>query len=223
MTTCACTDPGTVWGGTPTGSKVSLAGLVPTIDAIPIKALETVREWLASVDIKCYESKINLNWKPILKKHARTRRARRARAPIARPRPRGPIPARPAPRTTAPAPGAAFQRPRLPRVEPHTRATGPRRPRASRREGHRPAAAASSSGAKRSRAACTPALPRPPASSATTSRTSPASSHSPSSAHRPACGLRAGWTGRTAAGVPHLRATPTTPAPPPRDRGLDGS
>ena len=40
---------------------------VVRIDAIPIKALETVREWLASVDIKCYESKINLNWKPILK------------------------------------------------------------------------------------------------------------------------------------------------------------
>ena len=33
MTTCACTDPGTVWGGTPTGSEVALAGLVPPMTA----------------------------------------------------------------------------------------------------------------------------------------------------------------------------------------------
>ena len=37
------------------------------IDAIPSTSLDSIREWLGSMDIKFYESKINLNWKPILK------------------------------------------------------------------------------------------------------------------------------------------------------------
>ncbi|KAK9824573.1 hypothetical protein WJX72_011424 [[Myrmecia] bisecta] len=40
---------------------------VVRIDAIRIESLETIKEWLGSMDIKFYESKINLNWKPILK------------------------------------------------------------------------------------------------------------------------------------------------------------
>lgn len=37
------------------------------IDAIPMKALDTIKEWLASIDVKFYESKINLQWPAILK------------------------------------------------------------------------------------------------------------------------------------------------------------
>ena len=37
------------------------------IDAIPSKQLETIKEWLTSVKIKYYESKLNLAWKPVLK------------------------------------------------------------------------------------------------------------------------------------------------------------
>jgi nucleosome binding factor SPN SPT16 subunit len=37
------------------------------IDAIPTKSLETIKDWLTSVKIKYYESKLNLAWKPVLK------------------------------------------------------------------------------------------------------------------------------------------------------------
>ena len=37
------------------------------IDAIPSQSLDTVREWLSSMDIKFYENKLNLNWKQVLK------------------------------------------------------------------------------------------------------------------------------------------------------------
>eukprot|EP00775_Hariotina_reticulata_P011875 gene11875-12019_t len=37
------------------------------IDAIPSKKLDTIKEWVTSVKIKYYESKMNLAWKPILK------------------------------------------------------------------------------------------------------------------------------------------------------------
>jgi hypothetical protein len=37
------------------------------IDAIPSKKLDTVKDWLTSVSIKYYESRLNLAWKPILK------------------------------------------------------------------------------------------------------------------------------------------------------------
>ena len=37
------------------------------IDAIPSQSLDTVREWLGSMDIKFYENKVNLNWKQVLK------------------------------------------------------------------------------------------------------------------------------------------------------------
>lgn len=37
------------------------------IDAVPATSLDSVREWLQSMDIKFYENKMNLNWKPILK------------------------------------------------------------------------------------------------------------------------------------------------------------
>jgi nucleosome binding factor SPN SPT16 subunit len=40
---------------------------VHRIDAIDSKNLDTIKEWLNSVGIKYYESKMNLNWKPILK------------------------------------------------------------------------------------------------------------------------------------------------------------
>lgn len=40
---------------------------VVRIDAIPMTSLDTIREWLSSVDIKFYESKTNLNWKQVLK------------------------------------------------------------------------------------------------------------------------------------------------------------
>lgn len=37
------------------------------IDAIPSQSLDTVREWLSSMDVKFYENKVNLNWKAVLK------------------------------------------------------------------------------------------------------------------------------------------------------------
>lgn len=40
---------------------------VHRIDAIDMKSLDTIKEWLNSVGVKYYESKMNLNWKPILK------------------------------------------------------------------------------------------------------------------------------------------------------------
>ena len=40
---------------------------VHRIDAIDTKHLETIKEWLNSLGVKYYESKMNLNWKPILK------------------------------------------------------------------------------------------------------------------------------------------------------------
>lgn len=40
---------------------------VSRIDAIPQKHLETIKEWLTSVKIKYFETKMNLSWKPILK------------------------------------------------------------------------------------------------------------------------------------------------------------
>ena len=40
---------------------------VHRIDAIPVDKLDQVKEWLTSMNIKYYESKMNLVWKPILK------------------------------------------------------------------------------------------------------------------------------------------------------------
>ncbi|KAG1678588.1 hypothetical protein FOA52_012595 [Chlamydomonas sp. UWO 241] len=40
---------------------------VVRVDAVPSKSLETIKDWLTSVKIKYYESKMNLAWKPILK------------------------------------------------------------------------------------------------------------------------------------------------------------
>ena len=40
---------------------------VGRIDAIPSKNLETIKDWLNSIEIKFYESKVNLNWKNIAK------------------------------------------------------------------------------------------------------------------------------------------------------------
>eukprot|EP01018_Ginkgo_biloba_P030029 Gb_09795 [translate_table: standard] len=37
------------------------------IDAIPSTSLDGIKEWLNSMDIKYYESRMNLNWRPILK------------------------------------------------------------------------------------------------------------------------------------------------------------
>lgn len=37
------------------------------IDAIPSASLDGIKEWLNSMDIKYYESRMNLNWRPILK------------------------------------------------------------------------------------------------------------------------------------------------------------
>ncbi len=37
------------------------------IGAVPSNKLETVKDWLTSCNIKYYESKLNLAWKPILK------------------------------------------------------------------------------------------------------------------------------------------------------------
>lgn len=40
---------------------------VARIDAIPSQQLETIKDWLTSIEIKFYESKVNLVWKNILK------------------------------------------------------------------------------------------------------------------------------------------------------------
>lgn len=40
---------------------------VMRIDSIPISSLDGIKEWLDTTDIKYYESKLNLNWRPILK------------------------------------------------------------------------------------------------------------------------------------------------------------
>lgn len=37
------------------------------IDAIPSTSLDGIKEWLNSMNIKYYESRMNLNWRPILK------------------------------------------------------------------------------------------------------------------------------------------------------------
>ncbi|KAL3843575.1 hypothetical protein ACJIZ3_000978 [Penstemon smallii] len=37
------------------------------IDSIPSSSLDGIKEWLDTTDIKYYESRLNLNWKPILK------------------------------------------------------------------------------------------------------------------------------------------------------------
>ncbi|GAB4855678.1 FACT complex subunit spt16 [Ancistrocladus abbreviatus] len=37
------------------------------IDSIPTTSLESIKEWLDTTDIKYYESRLNLNWRPILK------------------------------------------------------------------------------------------------------------------------------------------------------------
>jgi nucleosome binding factor SPN SPT16 subunit len=40
---------------------------VGRIDSIPSTSLDTIKDWLTSIEIKYYESKVNLNWKNILK------------------------------------------------------------------------------------------------------------------------------------------------------------
>ncbi len=40
---------------------------VGRIDSIPSTSLDTIKDWLTSIEIKFYESKVNLNWKNILK------------------------------------------------------------------------------------------------------------------------------------------------------------
>ncbi|KAG6553865.1 hypothetical protein Mapa_004782 [Marchantia paleacea] len=40
---------------------------VMRIDAIPSQSLDGIKEWLNSMNIKYYESRMNLNWRPILK------------------------------------------------------------------------------------------------------------------------------------------------------------
>lgn len=40
---------------------------VGRIDTIPQQSLETIKDWLTSIEIKYYESKVNLNWKNIFK------------------------------------------------------------------------------------------------------------------------------------------------------------
>lgn len=37
------------------------------IDSVPSSSLDAIKEWLDATDIKYYESRLNLNWKPILK------------------------------------------------------------------------------------------------------------------------------------------------------------
>ena len=37
------------------------------IDSIPSSSLDSIKEWLDTTDIKYYESRLNLNWRPILK------------------------------------------------------------------------------------------------------------------------------------------------------------
>ena len=40
---------------------------VHRIDQIPVHNLENIKQWLGTLDIKYYEGKSNLNWKPLLK------------------------------------------------------------------------------------------------------------------------------------------------------------
>lgn len=40
---------------------------VHRIDQIPVQNLENIKQWLATLEIKYYEGKSNLNWKPLLK------------------------------------------------------------------------------------------------------------------------------------------------------------
>ena len=40
---------------------------VHRIDQIPVQNLENIKQWLGTLDIKYYEGKSNLNWKPLLK------------------------------------------------------------------------------------------------------------------------------------------------------------
>lgn len=40
---------------------------VMRIDSIPSTSLDGIKEWLDTTDIKYYESRLNLNWRPILK------------------------------------------------------------------------------------------------------------------------------------------------------------
>lgn len=44
------------------------------IDSIPSTSLDTIKDWLTSIEIKYYESKVNLNWKNILKSIKEVRR-----------------------------------------------------------------------------------------------------------------------------------------------------
>ena len=37
------------------------------IDQIPVQNLDNIKQWLATLDIKYYEGKSNLNWKPLLR------------------------------------------------------------------------------------------------------------------------------------------------------------
>jgi len=40
---------------------------VHRIDQIPVQNLDNIKQWLATLDIKYYEGKSNLNWKPLLR------------------------------------------------------------------------------------------------------------------------------------------------------------
>lgn len=40
---------------------------VHRIDSIPVNTIDKVKEWLNSVNIKYYESKVNINWAPVQK------------------------------------------------------------------------------------------------------------------------------------------------------------
>ena len=40
---------------------------VARIDTIQSQSLETIKDWMTSIEMKFYESKVNLNWKNILK------------------------------------------------------------------------------------------------------------------------------------------------------------
>ena len=55
-------------------SKQDLNRDVGRIDSIPSTSLDTIKDWLTSIEIKYYESKVNLNWKNILKSIKEVRR-----------------------------------------------------------------------------------------------------------------------------------------------------
>ena len=40
---------------------------VARIDSVPSHSLETIKDWMSSIEMKFFESKVNLNWKTILK------------------------------------------------------------------------------------------------------------------------------------------------------------